>query len=323
VIYVGKVKHKEDLYDGNHKAIIKQTLWNKVQQQLLDNKQATYQRTTAKEPAILAGLLFDDNGNQLSPTHTRKKNRRYKYYVNQALLQFKKTDENAVTRVPAENLEAIIEKQLLNLLSSDSTLTNLISSYNLSATNHKTILKSAKQFSVQWIKQESNQKIGFLNSFIKKIILTRTSLSIFYQTNHIINALLETDSFNNIEIYNDEINISIKRCGFETKLIVDSDELENNEPHPDSLKAIQKGVRQGLEWNQTLVLGEAGSAKEIADKLNVSDRYVCQCIRLAYLSPDNIKRVFKGDIPFDMTFTKLKQGFPLDWRKQETLFSIS
>ena len=35
-----------------------------------------------------------------------------------------------------------------------------------------------------------------------------------------INALLETDNFKNIEIYNHEINISIKRCGFETKLIV-------------------------------------------------------------------------------------------------------
>ena len=138
-----------------------------------------------------------------------------------------------------------------------------------------------------------------------------------------INALLETDNFKNIEIYNHEINISIKRCGFETKLIVNSEEQAKHEPHPDSLKAIQKGVRQGLEWNQTLVLGEADSAKEIAEKLNVSDRYVCQCIRLAYLSPDNIKRVFKGDIPIDMTLTKLKQGFPLDWEKQEILFKTS
>jgi len=100
-------------------------------------------------------LLFDDKGNQLSPTHTRKKNRRYKYYVNQALLQFKKTGENAVTRVPAENIENIIEKQLLNFLTNDSKL-------------------------------------------------TRTSVSIFYQTNHLINALFETDSYNNIEIYNHE-----------------------------------------------------------------------------------------------------------------------
>ena len=138
-----------------------------------------------------------------------------------------------------------------------------------------------------------------------------------------INALLETDNFKNIEIYNHEINISIKRCGFETKLIVNSEEQVTHEPHPDSLKAIQKGVRQGLKWNQTLVLVEADSAKEIAEKLNVSDRYVCQCIRLAYLSPDNIKRVFKGDIPIDMTLTKLKQGFPLDWEKQETLFRTS
>jgi hypothetical protein len=43
-----------------------------------------------------------------------------------------------------------------------------------------------------------------------------------------------------IEIYDHEINISIKRCGFETKLIVNSEEQAKHEPHPDSLKAIQK-----------------------------------------------------------------------------------
>ncbi len=97
----------------------------------------------------------------------------------------------------------------------------------------------------------------------------------------------------------------------------------NLKPQTDSLRAIQDGVRQGLEWNQTLVLGKEKSAKEIAQKLNVSDRYVCQCIRLAYLSPDNIKRVFKGDIPFDMTLKKLKQGFPLNWQAQENIFTSS
>jgi len=41
------------------------------------------------------------------------------------------------------------------------------------------------------------------------------------------------------------------------------------------------------------------------------------------LSPDNIKRVFKGDIPFDMTVKKLKQGFPLNWQAQENIFTSS
>jgi len=97
-----------------------------------------------------------------------------------------------------------------------------------------------------------------------------------------------------IEIYNHEISIGIKRCGFETKLIVYAEEQVKDEPHPDSLKEIQKGVSQGLKWNQTLVLGEADYAKEIAYKLNVCDRYVCQYIRLAYLSPDIKNVILRG-----------------------------
>jgi len=50
-----------------------------------------------------------------------------------------------------------------------------------------------------------------------------------------------------IGIYNHEISIGIKRCGFETKLIVNIEEQVRDEPHPDSLKEIKKGVSEELK----------------------------------------------------------------------------
>jgi hypothetical protein len=48
---------------------------------------------------------------------------------------------------------------------------------------------------------------------------------------------------------------------------------------------------------------------------------VSQLIRLAFLSPSIIRRIFKGDIPHDLTLGKLKANIPLDWAEQEVIFS--
>ena len=55
--------------------------------------------------ALLAGKLFDDRGNRMSPSHATKRGRRYRYYVSQAILQGRKQDAGSVARVPAMELE--------------------------------------------------------------------------------------------------------------------------------------------------------------------------------------------------------------------------
>ena len=37
--------------------------------------------------ALLAGRIFDDRGNRMSPTHVRKGGIKYRYYLSSALLQ--------------------------------------------------------------------------------------------------------------------------------------------------------------------------------------------------------------------------------------------
>ena len=115
--------------------------------------------------------------------------------------------------------------------------------------------------------------------------------------------------------------MSIKRCGIETKVVIEHDSYKAGKPQSDSLRAIQEAVKYGLAWNELLITGKVINAKEIAHQENVSDTYVCQCVKFAFLSPENIKRIVEGNIPFDMTIKQLKQGFPLDWKEQEKLFA--
>lgn len=82
VVYVGKVKYKTELHEGEHNAIIDPTVWQRVQALLRRNGRAGGAAAKNKHGAFLKGLLFcKPCGCAMSPTHTTKRNRLYRYYL--------------------------------------------------------------------------------------------------------------------------------------------------------------------------------------------------------------------------------------------------
>ena len=73
--------------------------------------------------------------------------------------------------------------------------------------------------------------------------------------------------------------------------------------------------------NNALLPVVVKSTEELVNQSGVSQRYVAQIIKLAYLSPTITSRVFKGDMPYDLTLGKLKRRIPWDWAEQKNLFS--
>src|SRR6267378_2098808 len=73
-------------------------------------------RTTARNKAdhLLTGLVFDDAGYRMIPTHATKAGVRYRYYVSTPVLhgEAKTASAGSVSRVPAADIEDIIVKFL-------------------------------------------------------------------------------------------------------------------------------------------------------------------------------------------------------------------
>jgi hypothetical protein len=109
--YLGLAIHKGTAWPGQHEAIISQDLWDRVHAILAENARTRSARTRAQTPALLRGLFFGPTGAAMSPTHTRKGNRLYRYYVSQAVLR-QGRDACPVGRVPAGAIEAAVIDQL-------------------------------------------------------------------------------------------------------------------------------------------------------------------------------------------------------------------
>jgi site-specific DNA recombinase len=103
-IYLGRLTHKGQVHEGLHDAIVDHESWNRVQRLLAEHAQ---RRASSRQDsdALLAGKLFDDRGNRMSPSHLTKGGRRYRYYISQAVLQGRKDDAGSIVRVPATEIE--------------------------------------------------------------------------------------------------------------------------------------------------------------------------------------------------------------------------
>jgi site-specific DNA recombinase len=114
-VYLGEAVHKGTSYPGEHQPIISKTLWDKVQAILSDGARQRSNNTRAQTPALLKGLIFGPTGCAMTPTHTRKGGRLYRYYIAADLL---KHDAPACTvrRVPAAEIESAVIDQVRGLL---------------------------------------------------------------------------------------------------------------------------------------------------------------------------------------------------------------
>lgn len=82
VVYAGKVKYKTELHAGEHDAIVDPGTWQTVQSLLSRNGKTGGATVRNKYGAVLKGLLFCKCcGCAMSPTHTTKGNKQYRYYL--------------------------------------------------------------------------------------------------------------------------------------------------------------------------------------------------------------------------------------------------
>src|SRR4051794_608571 len=109
--YVGKVVFKGEILAGEQPAMVDQDLFDAVQAKL--NEQINNHRVSrTKSEALLLGRIYDDRGHKMTPSHVRKRGTKYRYYLSSALLQGRAKQAGTVSRIPADEIEALVCKSV-------------------------------------------------------------------------------------------------------------------------------------------------------------------------------------------------------------------
>jgi site-specific DNA recombinase len=116
-VYIGEAVHKGASYPGEHQPIIDRKLWEQVHGLLKESPRSRAGHSRAQTPALLKGLIFGPSGCAMTPTHTRKAGKLYRYYVSTDVLR-RSSEACTVRRIPAAEIEGAVMDQLRILLRS-------------------------------------------------------------------------------------------------------------------------------------------------------------------------------------------------------------
>lgn len=110
-IYLGKIVHKDQVFEGAHDEIVDPDLFNRVRARLdaqVRRRSASVKQRPQKAP--LTGKLFDAAGEPMSPAASRgKSGRTYRYYVSASLQQgLRSVDPSIVQRLSATDIERTV-----------------------------------------------------------------------------------------------------------------------------------------------------------------------------------------------------------------------
>jgi site-specific DNA recombinase len=111
-VYIGEAVHKGTAYPGEHQPIIKRTLWDRVHGLLKESPRKRANRSRGRTPALLKGLIFGPNGIPMTPSHTRKRGKLYRYYVATDVLRSGVPNICPMRRIPAIEIEAAVIGQI-------------------------------------------------------------------------------------------------------------------------------------------------------------------------------------------------------------------
>jgi len=308
-IYIGKIQHKDKIYEGQHEAIITKSIWDQVKAILKTN---AIKRTTignSKSPTLLAGLLFDGEGNKLVPHHVSKKGTRYHYYVSQRL---KTGDQDSGWRIPAKTIERIVMDTLISSFGSTATLLELMLIKNTSADKIQHISTIGISIRNQIEKSTHMELKVLFNDLVDTITLQTNQISIAFKSRYFAKRfgikLTDHAKFTLVK------PMSIRRRDQEMKIVIDG-----QEPIAPSLdNALIKLVARAYALRAGLEDGSIVSIKDFAEVRNIDHADAKRMLPLGYLAPDIVETILKGQQPIDLTALSLKNGYnlPTLWMEQ-------
>jgi site-specific DNA recombinase len=104
-VFVGKVSHRGELFDGEHDAIIDDGVWEEVQLLLATNRRERLLGKRTRTPSLLTGLITDEDGRPMTPVFTSKGTSQHRYYVTRLKPA---EDRRSAWRVPAGDVDRAI-----------------------------------------------------------------------------------------------------------------------------------------------------------------------------------------------------------------------
>lgn len=316
-VYAGKIRHKDKIHNGLHHAIIDPERWQQVQVRLGRNarKPRKPELSNGKEnpclgtdKPLLRGVLFDGDGNRLTPSWSKKGTRHYRYYVSRAGND-SDTHPGSQTRVrlPALPLERIVVDAIIGQLTQPDRFAPWLATSEIASISAMIDKALALATAISDGKQSVRELISDVSIGKDRVEITLDGES-----------LASLIAVSRSAMDSGELRITVpftrRRRGNETRIVIAN---QHNKVDP----VLARTLAKSHEWLRMLKSGK--SLNEIAASEGHSNSYVRTRLPMALLSPAIQKAIINGRQPVELTAdTIARKTLPICWVEQEKMLGF-
>ena len=281
--YIGQVMFKGEVLAGEQPAIVDRDVFDAVQAKL--SEQANNHKTTRmKSEALLAGRIFDNRGNRMTPSHVRKRGIKYRYYLSSALLQGQPERAGGVSRIPAAEIEGVVVQSVRDHPNQSEEIEDAV----LITTHVARIEVQSDQLVIELTNAKG---IGSKRS------RSRNTLKVPWHKTPLRRRR--------------EILVSGSVPPQDARAI-----------RSENRALLIASIARGRRWLNELVADPGANAERIATRDGCSVRKVNMTISLAFLAPDLVKAAIDGRLPHGMGVVRLAD-LPAEWSRQHQMLGLS
>jgi len=341
-IYQGLIRHKDKTYPGEHSPIIDEDLWSKTQETLAANRQDRRSQSSVAGPSLLAGLLFDEEGKRLVPTHAKKGGRRYRYYASTSLIRRRsgagesttddrQTETNPRTgwRLPASDLETLVETRLTGFLGDRGAVIEALDRLDIEPQMKPAIIDRTADCSARWPRLSQSERCALLQNYVLRIIVSDRRVDLVVCAEALVNndeqtqrrrsgaktsslSLGDQDPESSITL---SIAARLQRAGIEMRLLVNGAE---HRPAPEPDRNLLRLLVMAARFRDQLICANGRSITELARDAGVSPSYFTRVVRLGFIAPSLVRRIAEGGQHPGLTAKRLiRADLASDWEKQQ------
>lgn len=306
-VYAGRIRHRAQIHDGNHPAIIQREVWDLVQEKLTAFASRQRGVSNIAKFAPLAGKLYDDTGDSFTPSHTKKAGVRLSYYVSNRMISKKQLDRSTTDRgwrLPARMLEEQISqailRHLIERLPIDLSLTKSVA--EISQVHHRLEALSVDADKHLALILKCLDQATIMQGRVDLVLIDQCVAELISVPKDSVNpaALAFTASFQH------------RKRGVETKLIIGAAANKACD------EILIRNIAKAQQFYDAIKRGQ--SFEDIAKSENLSTRRVMQIIDFAFLAPAIVQAVVAGGQPMGLTTKWLSRNpMPSDWQAQRQL----
>lgn len=311
-IYLGKIRHKTRVWDGQHEPIIDEVIWERVQAKLQAasarprGRKAAPLQFGATSAAPLTGKLRDETGDRLTPTHTRRHGRQIRYYVSNRLISGG-TDPRG-WRLPAPALELEVANAITRHIEKHARDHQICAEPDLRRNDD--IQLTARRL----VRRLSLGAPDLLRKILDEGQIKKQSIALKLKADALAESLeMQTDEIDR-SMLTIEAPFELRRRGVEGKIVIG-----DRKPQPD--RTLLRALCLAHIWVAELRGGRPLS--EIAAATGHAESYIRTRSQLAFLSPAIQSAILDGRQPTHLTLERIiRKPMPLGWDAQAMFYGL-